>query len=198
MCASRSTHRVRHEPLCMPAYGRADPLQTDQIEDLTMPTTTTGARIPDLAVTTHDGRSTTLSELAGGGPLVVFFYPKAFTAGCTAQACHFRDLGAEFSALGASRVGVSRDDTDTQARFVTEHEFDYPLIADPDGSVARAFGAKRIGPVPSRRQTYVLAADLSVLEVISDELRMDRHADDALDALRSFAADSEGATESLS
>jgi peroxiredoxin Q/BCP len=150
---------------------------------------TTGSRIPDLAVTTHDGSSTTLSGLAGGGPLVVFFYPKAFTAGCTAQACHFRDLGAEFSELGASRVGVSRDDTDTQARFVTEHEFDYPLIADADGSVARAFGAKRVGPVPSRRQTYVLAADLTVLEIISDELRMDRHADDALEALRRHRAE---------
>jgi len=144
----------------------------------------TGERIEDLNVTTHDGRSTTLSGLAAGGPLVVFFYPKAFTAGCTAQACHFRDLGAEFAALGASRVGVSRDDTATQARFAGEHAFDYPLIADRDGTVARAFGAKRVGPVPSRRQTYVLEADLTVLEVISDEIRMDRHADDALDVLR--------------
>ncbi len=146
----------------------------------------TGTRIPDLAVTTHDGRSATLSGLAAGGRLVVFFYPKAFTAGCTAQACHFRDLGAEFAELGATRVGVSRDDADTQARFVSEHEFDYPLIADPDGSVAKAFGAKRIGPVPSRRQTYVLDADLTVIKVISDELRMDRHADDALETLRHF------------
>jgi len=151
--------------------------------------TTTGTRIPDLAVTTHDGSDTTLSGLAGGGPLVVFFYPKAFTAGCTAQACHFRDLGAEFAELGATRVGVSRDDADTQARFVNEHEFDYPLIADPDGSVAKAFGAKRVGPVPSRRQTYVLDADLTVIKVISDELRMDRHADDALDALRHLRAE---------
>ncbi len=150
--------------------------------------TPAGTRIPDLTVTTHDGAVTTLSRLAGGGPLVVFFYPKAFTAGCTAQACHFRDLGAEFAELGASRVGVSRDDADTQARFVTEHEFDYPLIADPDGSVAKAFGAKRVGPVPSRRRTYVLSEDLTVLEVISDELRMDRHADDALQVLRDRSA----------
>jgi len=154
--------------------------------------TNVGTRIPDLTVTTHDGRSTTLSALAGGGPLVVFFYPKAFTAGCTAQACHFRDLGAEFTELGASRVGVSRDDSDTQARFVTANAFDYPLIADPDGTVAQAFGAKRIGPIPSRRQSYVLAADLTVLAVISDELRMDRHADDALAVLRTHRASTSG------
>lgn len=143
-----------------------------------------GDRIDDLAVVTHDGTATTLSALAGGGPLAVFFYPKAFTAGCTAQACHFRDLGAEFAELGASRVGVSRDDTETQSRYADANDFDYPLIADRDGAVSHAFGAKRIGPVPSRRQTYVLDADLTVLAVISDELRMDRHADDALEVLR--------------
>ncbi len=151
-----------------------------------------GDRIEDLTVTTHDGTTTTLSGLAAGGPLVVFFYPKAFTAGCTAQACHFRDLGAEFSELGAARVGVSRDDGATQARFVDEHDFDYPLIADRDGTVARAFGTKRIGPVPSRRSTIVLDADLTVLAVIDDELRMDRHADDALAALRAHRAGAAG------
>ncbi len=151
-----------------------------------------GDRIPDLTVTTHDGSVTTLSALAGGGPLVVFFYPKAFTAGCTAQACHFRDLGAEFAELGASRVGVSRDDSATQARFADAHEFDYPLIADRDGIVSRMFGAKRVGPIPSRRQSYVLDADLTVLAVISDEFRMDRHADDALEVLRAHRADPAG------
>ena len=153
-----------------------------------MASTTTGTRIPDLEVTTHDGTRTTLTQLAGGHRLVVFFYPKAFTAGCTAQACHFRDLGAEFEQLGATRVGVSRDSSDTQARFADEHRFDFPLIADGDGEVSRAFGAKRIGPVPSRRQTYVLDRDLTVLAVISDELRMDRHADDALEVLRAHPA----------
>jgi peroxiredoxin Q/BCP len=154
--------------------------------------TAAGDRIPDLAVTTHDGAETTLSALAGGRPLVVFFYPKAFTAGCTAQACHFRDLGAEFDALGAARIGVSRDDSATQARFADANDFDYPLIADRDGAVSKAFGAKRIGPVPSRRQTYVLDADRTVLAVISDELRMDRHADDALDVLRAHRTGSAG------
>jgi len=142
-------------------------------------------RIPDLQVTVHDGSVRSLSELADGRRLVVFFYPKAFTAGCTAQACHFRDLGAEFAELDANRVGVSRDAADTQARFAEQNAFDFPLLADPDGEIARAFGAKRIGPVPSRRQTYVLDRDLTVLAVISDEIRMDRHADDALEVLRS-------------
>jgi len=140
--------------------------------------------IPDLTVQLDDGRTAQLSDLADGGHLVVFFYPKAFTGGCTAQACHFRDLGAEFAEVGATRVGVSRDDLDTQARFSSKHGFDFPLISDLDGSVARAFGAKRMGPIPSKRQTIVLDGDLRVLLRISSETNMDVHADDALAYLR--------------
>ena len=141
-------------------------------------------RLPDLAVDLHTGERTRRSTLAAGGPVVVFFYPKAFTGGCTAEACHFRDLAAEFTAVGASRLGVSRDDVATQARFADEHRFDYPLIADPDGEVAKAFGAKRPGPLWSKRQTYVIDQDLTVLATISSETDMERHADEALEVLR--------------
>ena len=167
--------------------GRRD-RGADADEGATVARVKPGDRIDDLQVTLHDGTSTTLSALAAGGPLVVFFYPKAFTAGCTAQACHFRDLGAEFAAVGATRVGVSRDAVDTQARFVAAHDFDFPLIADPDGRVAAAFGAKRVGPVPSRRQTLVLAADLTLEHVIASEVDMERHADEALAHLRAARA----------
>jgi thioredoxin-dependent peroxiredoxin len=145
----------------------------------------TGQPLPDLEVTLHTGERTSLSHLAADGPLVVFFYPKAFTGGCTAQACHFRDLASEFAEVGASRLGVSRDDVETQARFADEHGFDYPLLADPDGEVARAFGAKRPGPLWSKRQTYVVAPDLTLLGSISSETDMEKHADEALAMLRS-------------
>jgi thioredoxin-dependent peroxiredoxin len=148
-----------------------------------------GERLPNISARTQDGRVVTLAELAGEGPLVVFFYPKAFTNGCTAQACHFRDLGAEFDAAGASRVGVSRDDVGTQARFASRHEFDFPLLADPDGTVAKAFGAKRPGPLWSKRQTYVVDQDLTLLGVVSSETNMEAHADEALALLRDHARD---------
>jgi thioredoxin-dependent peroxiredoxin len=141
---------------------------------------TPGDQLPDLEVTLHTGEVTRLSTLADGRALVVSFYPKAFTGGCTAQACHFRDLATEFEAAGANRVGVSRDDVGTQARFADEHGFDFPLVADPDGVVAQAFGAKRPGPLWSKRQTYVLDEDLRLLGAISSETEMERHADDAL------------------
>lgn len=147
-----------------------------------------GDRVPDVELTLDDGTTTRLSAFLGEGPLVVFFYPKAFTGGCTAQSCHFRDLGQEFAELGASRLGVSRDDVATQHDFRGKHGFDYPLVADPDGSVADAFGAKRLGPLPSKRRTYVLDEDGTVLRMISSELDMEVHADEALDVLRERAA----------
>jgi peroxiredoxin Q/BCP len=148
----------------------------------------TGDTVEDFAARLDDGREVRLSELLAGGPVVLFFYPKAFTAGCTAEACHFRDLGAEFAEIGAQRVGVSRDDPGTQARFRSEHGLDYPLIADTDGAVAKLFGAKRIGPLWSKRQTFVVDTDRTVLAAIASESDMEVHADEALAVLRDQAA----------
>lgn len=147
-----------------------------------------GERVPDVALRLDDGTETRLYPLLEDGPLVVFFYPKAFTPGCTAQACHFRDLGAEFAEFGANRIGVSRDDAGTQHGFREKHGFDFPLVADPDGAVADVFGAKRLGPLPSKRSTYVLAEDGTLLEVIASETDMQVHADRALAALREHRA----------
>lgn len=140
-----------------------------------------GDTVPDFTATLDTGETTTLSALLDHGPVVLFFYPKAFTGGCTAEACHFRDLAAEFADAGAQRLGVSRDDVDTQARFRSEHDFDYPLIADPDGEIARVFGAKRFGPLWSKRQTFVIGTDRRLLGVIRSETDMERHADEALE-----------------
>jgi thioredoxin-dependent peroxiredoxin len=151
-------------------------------------TVAVGDRVRDVSGTTHDGRSVQLSELAAEGPLVVSFYPKAFTPGCTAQTCHLRDVSAEFAELGATVVGVSRDDADTQARFAAEYRLDFPLLADTDGQIAEALGARRPGPLPSKRQTVVLDTDLTVLGSFRSETDMHAHADQALELLRSHRA----------
>jgi peroxiredoxin Q/BCP len=143
-----------------------------------------GDRIPDFTATLDDGREVSFHDLLAEGPAVVFFYPKAFTPGCTAESCHFRDLATEFSDLGAQRFGVSRDDVATQGRFRAEYGLDFPLIADSDGTAARAFGAKRMGPLPSKRQTFVVDRDATLLGAISSEMNMEVHADQALEILR--------------
>jgi peroxiredoxin Q/BCP len=141
---------------------------------------------PDVELRDQTGTIVRLSDLLKTGPVVLFFYPAAMSAGCTAESCHFRDLGTEFAQLGAQRLGISTDSVERQKAFAEKHGFDYPLLSDEDGAVAEAYGVRRrLGPIPVRRATFVIGADGVVIDVVKSELRMDKHADDALDILRS-------------
>ena len=149
-----------------------------------------GDRAPDFELPDQTGTARSLAGLLADGPIVLFFYPAAMTPGCTKEACHFRDLAAEFAAVGASRVGISTDPVDKQARFSDSQRFDYPLLSDADGAVAQMFGVKRglLGKfMPVKRTTFVIDTDRTVLEVISSEVNMDTHADKALAVLRERA-----------
>jgi peroxiredoxin Q/BCP len=146
-----------------------------------------GERVEDFELPDQDGTPRRLSTLLADGPVVLFFYPAAMTAGCTAEACHFRDLAAEFAAAGAQRVGISRDPVDKQRAFADRHRFDYPLLSDPDGAVASAMGVRRklpLGALSTRRVTLVIDTDRTVLDVIHDERNMTEHADRALTRLQ--------------
>lgn len=143
---------------------------------------------PDFELATDDGSTLRLSDELGRGPVVLFFYPKALTTGCTKESCHFRDLAGEFAAVGGRRLGISADAVDRQRRFSEKHGFDYPLLSDPDRAVAREFGVKRPGPLMSKRATFVIDTDRRVLAVIKSETNMDKHADEALAVLRTRAS----------
>lgn len=152
-----------------------------------------GDTVDDFALNDQSGSVCRLRDLLAGGPVVVFFYPAAMTFGCTKESCHFRDLAAEFAALGATRVGISADPVDKQRRFSDKHGFDYPLLSDPDRTVAAMFGVSqglRLGPV--KRATFVVGADRTVLAAFSSELRFASHADRALAALRARPGDMSG------
>ncbi len=121
--------------------------------------------------------------------MVLFFYPAAMTTGCTKESCHFRDLKAEFEAVGAQRVGISADTVDKQAQFADKHDFDYPLLSDPDRTVAEIFGVKRrIGILKVKRSTFVIDTDRTVFAAIHSEVNMNAHADKALEVLRDARA----------
>lgn len=146
-----------------------------------------GEQVAEFELPDQTGTVRSLSALLADGPVVLFFYPAAMTPGCTKEACHFRDLASEFASVGASRVGISTDPVDKQAKFADIQRFDYPLLSDSDGAVARQFGVKRglLGKLlPVKRTTFVIDTDRTVLEVISSELSMDTHADRALEVLR--------------
>jgi peroxiredoxin Q/BCP len=148
-----------------------------------------GDKAPDFTLTDDSGTERTLAEFTANGPVVLFFYPAAMTTGCTKEACHFRDLAAEFAAVGAQRLGISVDTVDKQKEFSAAHGFDYPLLADVNGTVADAFGVKRSGLMakltPVKRATFVIGADGIVKAAITSETKMDIHADEALKALAS-------------
>jgi peroxiredoxin Q/BCP len=142
-----------------------------------------GEPVPDFELPAQDGRPVRLSEELKRGPVVLFFYPRAMTPGCTKESCHFRDLEAEFAAVGATRLGISADPIDRQRQFAEKHGFDFPLLSDPERVVARMFGVKRPGPLFNRRATFVIGGDGLLLTRISSEVDMGRHADEALAAL---------------
>ena len=145
----------------------------------------TGDLVPDFELPDQNGEARTLSEFLAKGPVVLFFYPAALTPGCTKESCHFRDLAAEFEAVGAQRLGISADPVEKQLRFSDKHSFDYPLLSDEDRQVATVFGVKRaLSILPNRRATFVIGTDRRVVEVITSEINMAKHADLALEALR--------------
>ena len=145
----------------------------------------TGDRAPDFELPDETGAARRLSDLLADGPVVLFFYPAAMTAGCTKESCHFRDLAGEFAGLGAQRVGISADPVEKQNEFATRHSLGYPLLSDPERRVAADFGVKRgLAVLPNKRATFVIDTDRTVLEVVRSEINMDAHADRALAALR--------------
>ena len=142
-----------------------------------------GDVVDDFVLPDETGTPRKLSTLLADGPVVLFFYPAAMTTGCTKESCHFRDLASEFAAVGAQRVGISRDTVEKQHQFSDKHGFDYPLLSDADGEVARMMGvARKKGP--PKRVTFVIDQDRKVVEVVKSEIRMSVHADRALDALK--------------
>src|ERR671923_1569262 len=100
-----------------------------------------GASAPSFQLPDEDGRLRSLEEFRGQ-PLVLYFYPKDFTSGCTREACSFRDLSDELDAVGARIVGVSRDGPESHAAFRRRHHLDFTLLSDEDGSVSERYGAK--------------------------------------------------------
>lgn len=114
---------------------------------------------PEVSGINQDGTKITFSEIYAKGPTIVFFYPKANTPGCTAQACSLRDAFAELQKLGVQVLGVSTDAPASQKKFQAAHKLPYDLIADPEGKILEAFGVRKVlgGWLPfSSRQCFLI------------------------------------------
>ena len=147
-----------------------------------------GDEAPEFNATLQDGSNFRLSEALAAGPLVLYFYPKDFTAGCTREAHGFRDVYSEIRDLGASIVGISTDSPESHRRFGEACDLPFRLAADTDGSVRAAYGVHRrsLGP-GTKRVTFLIDSGGVVQGVYHHEIAIGRHVTDVLDGLRGLA-----------
>jgi peroxiredoxin Q/BCP len=148
-----------------------------------------GKPAPDFTLTSDSGEVISLSDLRGG-PVVLYFYPRDDTPGCTAQACGIRDAWGEFERRGAVVLGVSPDSEASHTKFKDKYELPFSLLADPDHATAEAYGVwvekKNYGKTywGIERSTFVIDADGNVAKVMR-RVKPDTHADAVLAALPS-------------
>ncbi|NDC80657.1 MAG: peroxiredoxin [Verrucomicrobia bacterium] len=114
-----------------------------------------GDSIPPLSVPDQDGKPLDLAAYGSQGLLLVFFYPKANTPGCTAQACSLRDAHTELTQKGVKIVGISADKPDSQKEFITKQKLPYPLLADHDGKIIKAFGVEGMAFGFAKRSAFL-------------------------------------------
>jgi thioredoxin-dependent peroxiredoxin len=142
-----------------------------------------GDAAPEFALKSQEGEVVRLSELLGRGSVVVYFYPKDRTPGCTAEAGAFRDSYARFGELGAEVVGISSDSVDSHKGFADDCGLPFKILSDTDGEVRKRFGVpSSMGLVPGR-VTYVIDRRGIVRYVFSSQLHATRHVEEALESL---------------
>lgn len=146
-----------------------------------------GQPAPPFTLPDQDGTEVSLADLAGQ-PVVVYFYPRDDTSGCTTQACGIRDQWAEFEAAGAAVLGISPDPVDSHAKFAAKHDLPHRLLADPDRTVIEPYGAWGIKKMYGKeyegviRSTVLVAPDGTVAAVWP-KVQPKKHADQVLTAI---------------
>jgi len=152
-----------------------------------MPLVEPGRKAPAFSLPDQDGRAHRLKDYAGR-PLILYFYPKDDTPGCTKEACAFRDALPDFKKGKAAVLGVSVLDTASKAKFARKHKLNFPLLADPEHEMADRYGAWQKKSLYGRtymgvaRMTYLIGPDGKVVRRW-DNVKVDGHAADALRAV---------------
>lgn len=150
-------------------------------------TTQVGQPAPKISAVNQEGATVNFAEVYQKGPTVVFFYPKASTPGCTAQACSLRDAFADLTKQGVQVLGVSLDTVEAQKKFKTERKLPYDLISDPEGKVLKAFKVGKVmgGLLPmSQRQCFLIKDDKIVWH--DDSASTAGQADDIKEVLKTL------------
>ena len=143
-----------------------------------------GDPLPEVSLASENGPVNLRERL--GKTLVVYFYPKDETFGCTREACSFRDQYEDFTTAGAEVIGISRDDAASHASFKEHHRLPFTLLTDPGGRVAESWGVKGLGPLPGR-VTFVFDRTGTCRMRFDSQIRFGKHVDDALAMVKQLA-----------
>ena len=142
-----------------------------------------GQRAPDFSLPDANGKQVRLADFAGK-PVVLYFYPKDDTPGCTKEACSFRDQYQDFQDAGAVVIGVSSDSSESHRKFAAKHRLPFTLLSDRGGELRKRFGVPAtLGLLPGR-VTFVIDAGGVVRHVFNSQLDATRHVAEALGTLR--------------
>jgi len=149
---------------------------------------------PDFSLPSHSGETVVLKHLLGKSEVVLYFYPKDNTPGCTAEARAFRDSYEIFKEMGAEVVGVSSDSVDSHRGFAAKCEVPFILLSDEGGRVRKLYGVpSSLGLLPGR-VTYVIDTNGIVRHVFNSQMNPAKHVEEAVKALRSIRGPGGGAT----
>jgi peroxiredoxin Q/BCP len=153
-----------------------------------MATIGVGARAPDFSKPAQNGETISLSQFRGEKTVVLYFYPKDETPGCTAEACTFRDNFEDFVEAGAVVIGVSQDSEESHKSFAAHHRLPFLLVSDRDKELQKAYGVpKTMGLLPGR-VTYVIDRDGKVQHVFNSQLNAKKHVREALEVVKRLNA----------
>lgn len=145
-----------------------------------------GAVAPDFALADDSGALIELRDLRAKGPVVVFFYPKDDTFGCTQEVCAFRDQYADFTAAGCQVVGISSDTVASHKAFSARHKLLYPLLADDKAQVREAYGIKSTLGILPGRVTFVIDQAGVVRHRFSGQINIKAHIEKALQVVQNL------------
>ena len=148
-----------------------------------------GDRAPDFTLPSQSGEPVRLSDRLGERVVVLYFYPKDNTSGCTAEACAFRDSHEVFAEAGAEVIGVSSDSAGRHATFAGRHNLPFTLLSDQGGRVRKSYGVPALlGLIPGR-VTYVIDREGEVRHVFNSMTNIGQHVGDALEVVRRLRAE---------
>jgi thioredoxin-dependent peroxiredoxin len=133
-----------------------------------------------------------LKDFIGTKPVVLFFYPKDDTPGCTKEACAFRDDYDQFEKLDAKVIGISSDSVESHRRFAKKHDLPFTLLSDEGRKVSRLYGVSNAFGIFPGRVTYVIDTQSVVRHIFSSQLGVEQHVEEALNALQSISSCTDG------